>query len=121
MTGYLASLFERNYKIPAPSDLKGKNVYCVEPEPEVAVPILLKKLREARKLSREILLKCSEYPIKRISDSKSREKAIQQLRLLNALQRFSIKIFAWNLLSRKMEKGDGCQLKMTRQSKRDEK
>lgn len=51
LTGYLASVFDRTLKIPNPSDIKGKHVYNIEPEPEVAVPILLKKLRETRKLT----------------------------------------------------------------------
>ncbi|MGD0282547.1 MAG: type II toxin-antitoxin system HicB family antitoxin [Dissulfurispiraceae bacterium] len=51
LTGYLASVFDRSLKIPNPSDIKGKQVYLIEPEPEVAVPILLKKLRETRKLT----------------------------------------------------------------------
>lgn len=51
LTGYLSSVFERNLKIPDPSALKGKNIYDIEPEPEVTVPILLRKLRETRKLT----------------------------------------------------------------------
>ena len=51
LTGYLSSVFERNLKIPDPSAIKGKNIYGIEPEPEVTVPILLKKLRETRKLT----------------------------------------------------------------------
>ena len=51
LTGYLSSVFERTLKIPAPSALKGKNIYDIEPEPEVTVPILLRKLRETRKLT----------------------------------------------------------------------
>ena len=51
LTGYLSSVFERNLKIPDPSVLKGKNIYGIEPEPEVTVPILLRKLRETRKLT----------------------------------------------------------------------
>ena len=51
LTGYLASVFDRTLKIPDPSDIKGKHVYHIEPEPEVAVPILIKKLRETRKLT----------------------------------------------------------------------
>jgi antitoxin HicB len=51
LTGYLSSVFERNLKIPEPSALKGKNMYDIEPEPEVTVPILLRKLRETRKLT----------------------------------------------------------------------
>jgi len=51
LTGYLSSIFERNLKIPDPSALKGRNIYDIEPEPEVAVPILLRRLRETRKLT----------------------------------------------------------------------
>jgi antitoxin HicB len=51
LTGYLSSIFERNLIIPDPSVLKGRNIYDIEPEPEVAVPILLKRLRETRKLT----------------------------------------------------------------------
>lgn len=42
LTGYLASVFERNPKIPEPSLIKGKNICLIEPEPEVAVPILFR-------------------------------------------------------------------------------
>ncbi len=51
LTGYLASVFERNFKIPDPSDLKGKNIYHIEPDPEVAIPILLRRFRETKKLT----------------------------------------------------------------------
>jgi antitoxin HicB len=51
LTGYLASIFERNLKIPEPSEVKGKGVYPIEPEPKVAVPVALKKLREKKKLT----------------------------------------------------------------------
>ena len=51
LTGYLSSIFERNLKIPDPSVLKGRNIYDIEPEPEVAVPILLRRLRETRKMT----------------------------------------------------------------------
>ena len=33
LTGYLASSFEREHKIPDPSKIKGRNVYFIEPEP----------------------------------------------------------------------------------------
>ena len=51
LTGYLTSIFERNLKIPEPSKAKGKNIYMIEPEPEVSVPIILRKLREKKKLT----------------------------------------------------------------------
>ena len=51
LTGYLASVFERGYVIPIPSKLKGKNVYPVEPEPEVSTPIMLRKIRGEKKMN----------------------------------------------------------------------
>lgn len=51
LTGYLSSIFERNLRIPDPSALKGKNIHHIEPDTEVAVPVLLRKMRETRKLT----------------------------------------------------------------------
>ena len=51
LTGYLASIFERNFRIPEPSKIKGRNIYMIEPEPEVSVPIFLRRLREKKKLT----------------------------------------------------------------------
>ena len=51
LTGYLASIFDRDLKVPRPSSIKGKGVYFIEPEPEVSVPIVLRRLRETRKLT----------------------------------------------------------------------
>ena len=57
LTGYLASIFERNLKIPAPSKVTGKSIHMIEPEPEVAVPVFLRKQREARKLTQSDVAK----------------------------------------------------------------
>ncbi|MBF0592291.1 MAG: type II toxin-antitoxin system HicB family antitoxin [Nitrospirae bacterium] len=46
MSAFLASMFDRGFKIPEPSDIKGDNVYLIEPEPYISVPILLRKLRQ---------------------------------------------------------------------------
>ena len=51
LTGYLASIFEREHRIPDPSHIKGRNVHYIEPEPEVSVPILLRKFREKKKFT----------------------------------------------------------------------
>ncbi len=51
LSGYLASLFDRGFKIPTPSKIKGKNVYSILPEAAVLVPILLRKVREELHLS----------------------------------------------------------------------
>ena len=57
LTGYLASIFERNLKIPEPSKRTGKNIHLIEPEPEVAVPVFLRKQREARKMTQSDVAK----------------------------------------------------------------
>jgi antitoxin HicB len=57
LTGYLASIFERNLKIPKPSRLTGRNIHMIEPEPEVAVPVFLRQQREARKLTQSDVAK----------------------------------------------------------------
>jgi antitoxin HicB len=57
LTGYLASIFERNLKIPEPSKMKVRNIHMIEPEPEVAVPVFLRKQREARKLTQSDVAK----------------------------------------------------------------
>ena len=51
LSGYLASIFDRGFKIPAPSKIKGKNVYSILPEPSVLVPILLRKVREELRMN----------------------------------------------------------------------
>lgn len=51
LSGYLSSIFERGFSIPEPSLLKGKNIYLIEPEPDVAMPILLRKIREEFKIN----------------------------------------------------------------------
>ncbi len=51
LSGYLASIFDRGFKIPEPSSLKGKNIYQIEPDPDVAIPIMLRRIREEQKIS----------------------------------------------------------------------
>lgn len=51
LSGYLASIFERGFTIPEASQLKGKNIYLIEPEPEVSTPIMLRKIREGLKIN----------------------------------------------------------------------
>ena len=46
LSGYLASIFDRRFKIPIPSKIKGKYVYPILPEAGVLVPILLRSIRE---------------------------------------------------------------------------
>jgi antitoxin HicB len=57
LTGYLASIFERNLKIPEPSIIKGRNIYQIEPERKVSIPIYLKIQRDTKKLSQSDVAK----------------------------------------------------------------
>lgn len=45
LNGCLASDFERNFSIPEPSGITGKNTYPITVAPNVAVAIMLRKLR----------------------------------------------------------------------------
>jgi len=51
LSGYLASIFERGYVIPEATTPKGKNIHFIEPEPEVATPIMLRKIRDEKKMN----------------------------------------------------------------------
>ncbi len=57
LTGYLASVFEREYRIPDPSKVKGRNIHMIEPEPEVSIPVILRKLRLRKKLTQSDIAK----------------------------------------------------------------
>lgn len=57
LTGYLASMFERNIQIPSPSTVSDNNCYLIEPEPDVAIPIMLRKLRDTNKLTQSDVAK----------------------------------------------------------------
>src|SRR5208282_1763235 len=100
LTGYLASVFDRTIKIPDPSDIKGKSVYHIEPEPEVAVPILIKKLRETRKLTQGDIAKVLGISYQAYQRLEKPGKSNPLLKRLNALQEYSIKTFAWSSLKR---------------------
>jgi antitoxin HicB len=51
LSGYLASIFERGFKIPSPSRRTRKGTYPILPEVTVLVPLLLRKSREELDLS----------------------------------------------------------------------
>lgn len=51
LAGYLASIFERGFVIPEPSKRKGGNIHYIEPVPEVATSIMLRKIRNEKKLN----------------------------------------------------------------------
>jgi antitoxin HicB len=57
LTGYLSSLFERNIKIPVPSTASSKDSYLIEPDPDVAIPIMLRNLRDTNKLTQSDVAK----------------------------------------------------------------
>lgn len=51
LSGYLASIFDRGFKVPEASRQKGKDIHLIEPEPEVATPIILKRLRDELRIN----------------------------------------------------------------------
>jgi antitoxin HicB len=54
---WITSRFERGFKVPAASTIKGKNIYRIEPSPEVCVPLLLRKVRTESRLSQSVVAK----------------------------------------------------------------
>ena len=53
LTGWLKSAYGRGLKIPDASAIKKKNIYYISPEPEIAIPILIRKLRMEKGLSQK--------------------------------------------------------------------
>ena len=53
LTLWLEVHFERNYHVPEPSTLTGKNVHFITPAPHVLMPILIRKARTAQGLSQK--------------------------------------------------------------------
>ena len=46
LSGYLASIFARGFKIPDSSQVEGEDIYHIEPDADVATPIMLRKIRD---------------------------------------------------------------------------
>ncbi len=57
LTAYLESIDLRKLKIPKPSKLKGKDIYYIEPEKNVAFAIWLKQKREEKGYTQEEIAK----------------------------------------------------------------
>jgi antitoxin HicB len=51
LSGYLASIFDRGFKIPYPTRIKGKEIYPILPELAVLVPIILRNIRKELRLN----------------------------------------------------------------------
>jgi len=51
LTGWLESVYSRGLQIPDPSTVTGKDIYSIEPEPEIELPILIRKFRLEKGLS----------------------------------------------------------------------
>jgi antitoxin HicB len=45
LSGWLAVRFDRNFSIPEARFLPGKNIHWVEPNPDVAIPLMIRKIR----------------------------------------------------------------------------
>ena len=57
LNGWITSRFERNFEVPTSSKIKGRNIYKIEPSPEVRVPLLLRKVRTESGLSQSVVAK----------------------------------------------------------------
>jgi antitoxin HicB len=53
LSAWLAVRFERNFSIPEARFLKGKNIRWVEPNPEVGIPLVIRKIRKELGLSQK--------------------------------------------------------------------
>lgn len=53
LSGYLESIDLRKMNIPAPSKLKGRNIFNIAPEPRVAFAIWLKLKRSEKKITQQ--------------------------------------------------------------------
>ena len=53
LSGWLAVRFERNFAIPEAKVLKGKYVRWVEPNPDVGIPLMIRKIRKELGLSQK--------------------------------------------------------------------
>ncbi len=53
LSGWLAVRFERNFSIPEARILKGKNVRWVEPNPDVGIPLMIRKIRKELGMSQK--------------------------------------------------------------------
>ena len=53
LSGWLAVRFERNFSIPDARPLKGKNIHWVEPNPDVGIPLMIRKIRNELGLSQK--------------------------------------------------------------------
>ena len=54
---WITSRFERGFKVPSASTIRRKNIYRIEPSPEVCVPLLLRKIRTESGLSQSVVAK----------------------------------------------------------------
>jgi predicted RNase H-like HicB family nuclease/DNA-binding XRE family transcriptional regulator len=53
LTGWIAVMYETGRKVPDPSPMVGDDIHPVEVEPHVAIPILIRRLREAASLTQQ--------------------------------------------------------------------
>ncbi len=56
LNGWLESVYSRDIKIPEPSNAEGDDIRSIAPEPEIEIPILIRKLRTEKDCPRSRLL-----------------------------------------------------------------
>jgi len=57
LSGYLESIFARGIRVSRPSKLKGANVHHIRPATKVAVPLMLRQMRQDAGLTQQQLAK----------------------------------------------------------------
>lgn len=53
LTGWLKSVYSRELNIPEPSIVKGNDIYYIQPEAEIELPLMIRKLRKEKGLSQK--------------------------------------------------------------------
>ena len=101
LSAYLASVFERGLKLPEPTKAKGKDVYLVEPDTSVQIPIMLREVRRQEGLSQEEVAKRLKISYQAYQKLENPNKCNPTLKTLEKLARVFDKSLFVNLQSRK--------------------
>jgi len=80
LNGCLESDFERGFQIPDPSDIKGRNIHFIPLKPNIAISLILRKLR-GRRTQQEIasMLKISFQVYQRLENPRKANPTLKTL------------------------------------------
>jgi len=101
LSGYLTSIFERGLKLPEPSKVKGKDVYLIEPDSSVQIPIILRTARKEEGLSQEEVARRLKISYQAYQKLENPNKCNPTLKTLEKLARVFHKGLFINLEKRK--------------------